>query len=68
MRKIICYRFGCKIPAKWTLPGQPVVHLCTKHMRELLPDKVINVLEVARRLPTVGPTEEKTDGNTRVSH
>lgn len=58
MRKIICYRIGCKIPAKWTIPGQPVVHLCTKHMRELFPDKEINVLEVTR-LPAVGPTEEK---------
>ena len=67
MRKIFCYRMRCKIPAKWTIPGRPVVHLCTKHMRELFPDKRINVLEVIR-LPAIGPTEEKTDGNTRASN
>lgn len=59
MRKVICYRKDCKILAKWTIPGRPIVHLCTKHMRELLPGKVINVLEVVTRLPAVGPTEVK---------
>ena len=58
VKKIICYRMGCNLPSKWKIPGHPVTYLCTKHMRELFPDKVVNVVE-AVQLPAIGPTEEK---------
>lgn len=54
MRKTICYRKGCNNRAQWIIPGRQAIHLCTKHMRELLPKRDIIVQQIV-----VGPTEFK---------
>ena len=64
MKKITCYYRGCNNRAQWTIPGNPAVHLCTKHMRELFPNQNITVQRIE-----VGPTEfknteEEDAGNT----
>lgn len=64
MRKIICYRRGCSNPAQWVLPGQQAVHLCTTHLRELLPNQNIVVQQIV-----VGPTEFKDESeDNNVEH
>lgn len=62
MKKIVCYRRGCNNAAKWTVPGNPTVHLCTRHMRELFPKQVLPQ-EIK-----YGPTEFKDveEGNVEI--
>ena len=56
MRKITCYRKGCNNRAQWIVPGRQAIHLCTTHMRELLPKRDIVVQQIV-----VGPTEFKEE-------
>lgn len=56
MKKITCYRRGCNNQAQWVLPGRQSIHLCTEHMRELLPKRDIVVQQIV-----VGPTEYKDE-------
>ena len=60
--KIVCYRRGCNAEATYTVPGSPVIHLCTKHMQELFADKQVIVAPVSKgpRQEAVGPTEFKS--------